>query len=47
MERFAIQELKKWKENPSRKPLVLIRARQADKIQNTPKQFLYMRVCTL
>lgn len=24
MERFAIEELKKWKENPSRKPLVLL-----------------------
>ena len=31
MERFAIQELKKWKENPSRKPLVLMGARQVGK----------------
>ena len=31
MERFAIQELKKWKENPARKPLVLMGARQVGK----------------
>ncbi len=28
MERFALEELKKWKENPDRKPLVLMGARQ-------------------
>lgn len=31
MERFAIQELKKWKEKPDRKPLVLMGARQVGK----------------
>ena len=31
MERRSIQELKKWKENPSRKPLVLMGARQVGK----------------
>lgn len=31
MERFAIQELKKWKEKSSRKPLVLMGARQVGK----------------
>ncbi|MBR1723300.1 MAG: ATP-binding protein [Treponema sp.] len=31
MERFALEELKKWKENPDRKPLVLMGARQVGK----------------
>lgn len=31
MERFAIEELKKWKKNPDRKPLVLMGARQVGK----------------
>ena len=31
MERFAIQQLKAWKENPRRKPLVLMGARQVGK----------------
>ena len=31
MERFAFEELKKWKENPNRKPLVLMGARQVGK----------------
>ena len=31
MERFAIEELKKWKEKPNRKPLVLMGARQVGK----------------
>lgn len=31
MERFAIQQLKVWKENPRRKPLVLMGARQVGK----------------
>ncbi|MBR1404076.1 MAG: ATP-binding protein [Treponema sp.] len=31
MERFAIQEMKKWKEKPNRKPLVLMGARQVGK----------------
>lgn len=31
MERFATQELKKWKEKPNRKPLVLMGARQVGK----------------
>lgn len=31
MERFALEELKKWKESPNRKPLVLMGARQVGK----------------
>lgn len=31
MERFALEELRKWKESPSRKPLVLLGARQVGK----------------
>ena len=31
MERFALEELKKWKKNPDRKPLVLMGARQVGK----------------
>jgi len=31
MERFATEDLKKWKEKPNRKPLVIMGARQVGK----------------
>ena len=31
MKRYAIEELRKWKENPRRKPLLLMGARQVGK----------------